>query len=282
MKEDLLFATGENNELLKNHLFLPDTDDLFYIEKDSMLLLLSGKETKFSLPVKEYFSPVFLSDLQTERLYPLIFLKSHSWKEGRNTYFTRTNAIPYLNNMALSLLKDNGIDLSESSLSDLDALLFSLQSSIDYHGLSERLSLIPALSFYDIETLACNTAYQTIKTLGESDHDIKYDGLFKKVEVDVDHQFIENFFEIYEESLNILKESHSLSIGYSSPSIRDYFILNTISRIVRKSENLVIVTPDSDSKFKMRIFLKEHGLDAFCMDYSLYDPSALKKKDIVL
>jgi hypothetical protein len=286
MKEPKPLILTEELKEIQSRLSQPDSDDLFYIEKDSLLLLLSGKDTKLHRPVEEFFSPVFLRDGQEKILYPLFFLASKVQRDGDTIYFTRTPELAIPNHLATDILKSFGVDIDLLSATDLDSYLFSLSSALDFKKLSPRLSLVNALSFYTKDTLMANLDYPYVSAnlKGES-LDKKYDGFMKNVhnpsiEMSLTSGLEKTFFLPFVRADRTLASYSSLRVLTGDDTLRQTYLIRALSRAIAQGKTTILLVATNEDKFKLKLFFKERHLSPFVCDAASFHPYQLTKETI--
>lgn len=247
--------------------------------------LVNHEKVLIKEETKGYFCPLFLFDEREDIYYPLFFFESVITKE-EETYLSRSKRLPIFNNLALSILSNEGVDVDDfTRINDIKSYLLSLEGNIQVRGLNDRFSFEQRLGFYDEEILYLNRAYKILyQFINGTLNEDKYIGLSSQIidndiEVEISKQIKQVFFSDYKKMSLEFDNYQGCKVVYSDDNFIKDFITYLIARKVPSGESLLFVVQDEKDEENLKEIFKNNNLDEHVSYINDLSIDLLKKKE---
>lgn len=247
--------------------------------------LFSNRVIEWSEAVEDYFSPLDLHDAKEDVHYPFLFLKTDILKDGGHVLLSKKGEKVLLNPLAVPVLSDIGIDLSESKVrqGDLNSYRLTVAAQIALHDPEHRFSLKPVLTFHDTNTILFAQVYDDLADLLSASHrDMRFRGLFSKAlspeeQGDSAGKDVRSvLYRRFDALLSDLKEKKAVKGTYGDREGLRFFVGYLIQRLAQNGKTILFLSGKGDGVPKDLI--EENGLGDFMWHVGDIQASSVPKE----
>lgn len=240
------------------------TDELDTLSDSDVSSLFSYEQIEYDCH-DDYICPVFVVDVEKNSAYPLfIFRCNHE-----NDRVSLIKDFPIINEQAVQMIKDNGIEIPDIKSDDIVGCVKSINDQIERKSRMNSINVLFALKSFNSDFLLSLSILPVLSDyLKTSNIDEKYEILFKTQDRSEVESTIENddigLFAREERVKKRLEGYKTAKISYQGRAIVDELIKNKIDNCIKEQDSLALIVPENEYE-EVRKYLSSLMIDDFIL-----------------